>query len=312
MLVEPRRMGYSSPSMSTGPKRNPPGLGPFLAGSPSETTPVLLELAQRQAARRTPADLLAQYGTDGYVAFGKLDQRLLHRLDGFALDAATDFEAVQLSPVAPLGVCSVIAPTSQNRVLPAARRTEVVSDPTNVMALECARRLREDASATVRLCTVHQTLRAQPFPPVAGYARHFRLFAMAEAGVGVADDGFEVAAIVRHLVVFDRLFDLAAAIGARFPRRRVVLRATEARRVLRGRAERALREALPHVEVVPEELEAPYYDGFRAMFGADSQQGVFVPIGDLGLFDWMPKLTSNGRHRFVASGFGLQLVPVLF
>jgi hypothetical protein len=295
-----------------GPKRNPPELEPFLGSTPSESTPVLLELATRQASRRSPADTLAQYLSDAYVAFAALDQRTLHRLDAYALEAAADYDAVQLSPVAPLGVCSTIAPTSQNRVLPAARGLEVVSDPTNVMALECAKRLRMDPKATVRLATIHQTLRAQPFPPNAGYSRHFRLFAMVEAGLGKAEDGFEVEAIVRAIATFDRLFELASKDGAKFPNKKMVIRSTPAREVLRDRAIAALRAKLPQVAIEKEPLDAAYYDGLRIMFGADSKSGAFVPIGDLGIFDWMKKLTGNHRQRLVASGFGLQLVPIVF
>ena len=59
------------------------------------------------------------------------------------LAAAEQFEAVELSPLAPLGVCSVVGLASQNKIVSALRGTEVVSDPTNVLALECARRLRD-------------------------------------------------------------------------------------------------------------------------------------------------------------------------
>ena len=52
--------------------------------------------------------------------------------------------------------------------------------------------------------------------------------------------------------------------------------------------------------------------GLRVMFGADSVHGEWIPTGDVGRFDWLAKLTSNGRRRFVAAGFGLQLAPVLF
>jgi hypothetical protein len=48
------------------------------------------------------------------------------------------------------------------------------------------------------------------------------------------------------------------------------------------------------------------------MFGADSIHGEWIPIGDLGRFDWLAQLTSKRRQRFVAAGFGLQLAPVLF
>jgi hypothetical protein len=249
---------------------------------------------------------------DSFVQPLDVDARLLHRLDGFALDAAADFQALQLSPVAPLGSCSTLAPTSQDRTLSAARGTEVVSDPTNVLALECAARLRREPDAAVRLCALHQVLRAQPLPPLPGYSRHFRLFVLAEAGPGRADDAFEVDAALRHIAVMDRLFDRCGEIGAAFPDRRAVVLASESRKVLADRVCSGLAAALPHVAVARQPLEKTYYSGLRVMFGASTRAGEFCPIGDLGLFDWVGKLTANHRHRFVASGLGLQLIPIAF
>jgi len=151
--------------------RTPRELEALLALPPSETTPLLLALTRAQAARRRPSDLPQQMERDGFFRPAVLDQRMLHRLDGLALDAASEFEAIQLSPVAPLGACSALAPTSQDRTLTAMRATEVVSDPTNVLALECARRLAGAPAADLRLCTVHQVLRAQRLPGRPGPAR---------------------------------------------------------------------------------------------------------------------------------------------
>lgn len=289
-----------------------PELEPLLSASPSEATPIWLELARRQAARRRPADLRSQRERDGFVQPSVLDQRLAHRLDGIALDAASEMEAVLLSPVAPLGVCSVLAPTSQDRTLSSVRATEVVSDPTNVLALECARRLEHAPREDVRLCTLHQVVRAQPLPPGAGFSRHFRLFAMGEAGRGRAEDGFEVDAVVRHLRIFDRIFEGAAALGCAFPGRRAVVRARRDREAMAERIVARLQRELPHVEIQREPLEQAYYDGLRVVFGARTHGGDFCPIGDLGLFDWVARLTSDARQRYVASGLGIQLVPLLF
>jgi hypothetical protein len=282
----------------------------LLASSPSEATPFLLELARAQAARRRPADLAAQWARDSFVASSPLDQRTVHALDGIALEAASAFEAVQLSPVAPLGVCSAIAPTSQDRTLSASRGTEVVSDPTNVLALECARRLRVDPSAHPRLCTVHQTLRAQALPPVPGFTQHFRLFAFVQAGRGRAEDGFEVAAVVEHLRVMDALFDAATALGYRVAGRAV--RVLTAERPLRARVATAIRGALPHVELTEGDLESPYYQGLRVLFDVRSPDGELRPLGDTGRFDWVARLASNEKLRFIASGVGIQLFPLLF
>jgi hypothetical protein len=292
--------------------RPPHDANDLLLLAPSESTPLLLELSKAQAARRRPADLLAQLDRDRFVHPSGLDQRLAHRLDGLALEAAAEFEALLLSPVAPLGACSVIAKTSQDRTLTTTRGTEVVSDPTNVLALVCAQRLKSHAAAHVKLCTVQQTLRAQALPPRPGFSRHFRLFVLGEAGKARAEDGFEVDAIERHIGVFDRLMDACADVGASFLQRSLVVLSTPARTVMASRVVERLTARYPHIAMRSEGFDHPYYDGLRVMFGAHSHAGEHVPIGDTGVFDWMPKLTANARHRYVASGFGIQLVPALF
>jgi len=69
---------------------------------------------------------------------------------------------------------------------------------------------------------------------------------------------------------------------------------------------------LPRVDVATEPLRSSYHDGLRVGYGAEGRSGEFVEIADLGRFDWVAQLTSDRRNRFVASGFGIQLVPVLF
>lgn len=288
-------------------------LEPLLESSISDSTPWLLALMRAQAARRRPRDLLAQRERDAFVAPGILDLRTAHRLDGLALAAAADYEALLLSPVAPLGACSVLAPTSQDRTLSALRGTEVVSDPTNSLALECARRLRSAPDQPLRLCTVHQVLRAQALPPRAGHSRHFRMFALVDAGCARAEDGFEVEAIARQLGVFDRLLDLAAVeLGCVFGSRRALVRTTAERDTLGARVRARLSRDFPHVVVERAPLEAAYYDGLRVSFGPHTSGGEWAALGDFGAFDWLTRLTSIRRPRFVAAGFGIQLLPLLF
>jgi hypothetical protein len=293
---------------------------------PSVTTPTWLELARRQAARRRPADLLAQWERDAYVAPSMLDGRTMHALDGLALAAAEGFEALVLSPVAPLGSCSVVAPTSQDRTLSANRGTEVISDPTNVLALECARRLRAAPASRLRLCTVHQVLRCQPLPPGKalrtppgvrperatkdGFSRHFRMFVLVEAGPARADDGFEVDAFAGHVDVLVRLCDRAEAFGWRLRERALVLRTAPGHEVLAERIATRLRQTGLPMEREP--LESPYYDGVRVLFNVRTAAGDVVPLGDIGRFDWVARLAANRRMRMIASGFGLQLLPLRF
>ncbi|MFC5789020.1 hypothetical protein EDM22_00880 [Agromyces tardus] len=281
-------------------------------GSAHDRRGELLDEARERAARRRPADLLAQWRDDSTVEPSPLDLRTALAFDALALEAAPGYDALLLSPVAPLGAASVVAPTSQDRTLSTIRPSEVVSDPTNVLALEAARRLREAPLGAVRLCTVHQVLRMQAAPPGRGRTRHFRMFALADAGRARPEDAFEVEAVVAHLAVYRRQLELAAERhGVRFAAPRATVSSDEARRVLGDRTVAAIAEAFPDVEVVREPIEAAYYDGFRVQYGVHARDGAFLSPVDLGRFDWVASLTSDRRNRYVASAIGIQLLPLL-
>ena len=280
--------------------------------SPSDRRGELLGAARAEAAVRRPADLLAQWTQDATVRPGQLDQRTATSYDLLALEAASEYEAVLLSPVAPLGTNSAIAPTSQDRTLTTIRGSEVVSDPTNVLALECARRLRLAPREPVRLCTAHQVLRMQPVPQRPGMARHFRLFSMADAGWGRADDGFEVEAIVAQLGAYRRLLDAAARThGLVWERPVAVVRSDDRLPAIADRLVAALQADQPDLELRREPLESAYYDGARIGFAVHDRDGQLHEWVDLGVFDWVAQLTGNRRQRFVASAIGLQLLPLL-
>jgi hypothetical protein len=223
-------------------------------------------------------------------------------------------QQILLSPLAPLGSCSVVSPTTQDRSVVTTRNNEVVSDPTNVLAIECARRLmrtRED----VRLTTVHQVVRPQRFPAQYGWSQHFRLFALAEAGYSQAEYEFEVGAIARHAGVFLRLFDIAQeSLGAVISDRRLMLHVAEHNGPLGDRVEKRLRTNFPSVAIDRKHpFASNYYDGIRLLVEATSAKtGTAIPVGDIGVFDWMHKLTSNKRTRFVASGLGIQTLSMMF
>src|SRR5262245_30325453 len=107
----------------------------------SELWSLLLGVLEQRARAKTPAALLEQWGRDRFVQPSAIDQRTLNELDTQLLAAAAPFEALELAPLAPLGTCSAMGLTSQNKIVSTVRGTEVVSDPTNVLALECVRRL---------------------------------------------------------------------------------------------------------------------------------------------------------------------------
>lgn len=277
-----------------------------LAGS--ELASVLLEVMHRRAGARTPAEVLAQYQRDAFCRPAAVDLRVSLEIDRHLLAAADGFEAIELSPVAPLAACSRVARTSQNRVLSALRSTEVVADPTNVLALECALRLRAGASA-VHLATSQRVIRAQPIPKLPGYASHFRIFVLASGGIEARDHAFTVAALERHIRTMLAALDRLEAHGHAFGARRVDLLATPARAALADR----IAASLDGVAVHRKPLDHPYYSaGLRYMLWVTARDGTEIPLIDGGAFDWLAQLSANRRAVYVATGAGAQLIALRF
>ena len=273
-----------------------------IAGSQLQS--LLLEVMHARAGARDASELAAQFGRDPFCAPAQVDGRAMLAIDGQLFAAAERFEAIELSPVAPLGACSVVGPTDQNRVLSALRSTEVVSDPTNVLALECARRLRARAGAEHHLATSHRVMRAQPVPTLPGYAQHFRMFALASGGVERKDHAFTIETVALHvrtlLSGLARLERQGYAIG----RRRVEILATPERQAVGDRIAALLdtdRGALDH----------PYYSGgLRYRIWVTAPDGTQMPLGDGGSFDWLHRFAANRRAVFVGSGLGSQLIAL--
>jgi hypothetical protein len=273
----------------------------------SELWSLLLDVMAQRAAARTPADLARQWERDPFVQPSSIDQRTLTALDGHLLAAAHQFEALELSPLAPLGACSVVGLASQNKIVSALRGTEVISDPTNVFALECARRLRRDPTRVVRLATCHRCVRAQQVPKQPGFAQHFRIFCLATAGREAQDHAFLVAALAEHIQTHLSALDRLEQHGYRFNERRLRLLATDARAALGDRI-----AATVSIPVQRDRLEHPYYGGLRFMIQVRTRDGADIPFVDGGTFDWVGKLAANHRLVFVASGMGAQLAAYLF
>jgi hypothetical protein len=119
---------------------------------------------------------------------------------------------------------------SQNKVLSALRGTELVSDPTNVMALECAHRLRRDAGATVRLATSHRCVRAQPIPKRRGLTSNFRIFCLASAGLERQNHAFVVDAMAEQMKTMLHALDQLEQHGFAFPERRIITTLSDSQR----------------------------------------------------------------------------------
>jgi hypothetical protein len=275
---------------------------------PTELWSLLLGVAEQRAAQRTPARVQQQWERDRFVCPAYIDQRTLNELDGHLLSAAGGFEAVELSPLAPLGSCSAVALASQNKIVSTVRGTEVVSDPTNLLALESALRLRKNGALTVKLATNHRCVRAQQVPNVPGFAAHFRLFCMSSAGHERKDQGLLIESLSEHIQIHLNALDRLEQHGYAFPDRIIKVLAAPGREPLAKR----IADSVAGLGVVLETLAHDYYDGLRFMISARSPHGEHMPLIDGGSFDWLRKLGSNNKLVFVASGLGSQLAAYLY
>jgi hypothetical protein len=178
--------------------------------SASDLQSLLIEVYRTRAANVSEAGILAHAERNPLMAPSTASVRDLLAFDSVAFEMASQFDAVELSPVCPFSATSTLGGTSQNNVLTAIRNAEVLGDPTIAMALEAARRLR--SAAFVRLCASQRVIRLQPFD-VPGYSPHFRLFALVSAGRDTGSFRFEQANLIEHVRVYLRMFLALTAVG---------------------------------------------------------------------------------------------------
>jgi len=296
-----------------------PGLVDVLAErlTPADLSSLLLEVFRRRAAARAPRELLADHSDNRFCRPSVVDARVLAEWDRVAFAALPpDFGVLELSPLAPLGACSAIATVSQNKVVSATRGVEVLSDGTNILALECALRRRADraadAAAPVKLAASARVVRAQQFAGARSFA-HFRLLHLCSAGRDSGASRFVSGALAEHVGI--QLRALRAFLGEGTPLRVAVtdLSTHESRGPQSERDLDALRHAHPYAEVVADpgrESGRGYYRSvcFKVLVrdGAD-----WLDIGDGGDVDWTATLLSDRRERLFISGVGSERVAAL-
>src|SRR5580692_5727287 len=174
---------------------------------PTDLQTLLIAVARARAGQVTPADVLRRWGSDRFVQPAASDARRVAAVEARLWQLLpADFAGIDLSPVAPLGTCSAVAPVSQNRVVTTVRGTEVVSDSTNALAVEAAvRRRGQPKDGRTDLAACQRQLRAQLFGP--GAAAHFRLFALVSSARGRGSGQTEASLLIRHLAYWLDVLD---------------------------------------------------------------------------------------------------------
>jgi hypothetical protein len=300
-----------------------PGIVSLLAErlTPTDLQSVLLEVYRQRAQRQQPADVLAAYETNRFVRPSGVSPQVLLDWDRTAFaNLPEGFEAITLSPVCPLGASSAVALVDQNRVMSTVRNTEVMSDSTNALALECALRRRQLLKAEpkskqpVHLAASHRLLRAQAYTDPR-LVPHFSAFALCSAGQDQGGLQFELSALMLHIQFYIR--SLRAFAGADLALRLAV---TDFGPVDRGTLLAA--QLLSPIEgqfanvacTIDGERTSGrnYYADLCFHLYAVTASGEAFELVDGGLVDWTQRLLSNAKERCVISGIGSERVCTAF
>jgi hypothetical protein len=178
---------------------------------PRDLTSLLLHLFAERARRLAARDLLDAHARTPACAVSFADPRKSLLVQAALVEAAAAFEALELSPVGPLGAAQVLGGVHQNNVLSATRGLEVLGDASLALVLECARRRRAGHDGPLRLCASQRVMRMQPAPP--GLLPHFRLWAQVTAARAPIDAAAELR---DHVAVYLRALRALEGRGFRF------------------------------------------------------------------------------------------------
>lgn len=271
----------------------------------ADLTTLMLAVMDQRAGRLTGPDVLRRGLSDRFVAPSDAPFERLRAAESDLLSTLPDtFERVVLSPLAPLGLHSVLGPVHQNKVVSTARGSEVAADPTNGLALEAAIRRRESPDV-VRLAALQRVVRAQHFGG-RGMVPHFTLLGVVTAGRDTGNLAFER----EH--AGEQLRALTTAIKGRIaapvellitvldPRFTVVLTAVE----------QAMPADVAVVEHPDRESGDGYYTGlcFKLVCRVDGER---FELGDGGFVPWTQELIGNRKERLFISGLGVDRLALL-
>ena len=267
---------------------------------PTDLQTLLLGVARERAGAVTPAELLRRWESDRFVRPSASDPRWLSQVEARLWSLVPpSFEGVELSPVVPLGTCSALAEVSQDRVLTTMRRSEVVSDSTNALAVEASVRRRSgEREAGVHLAACHRQLRAQDFGP--GRAAHFRLFTLVSSAPDRGSGDQEADLLLRHVRCWH------GVVTQVLPKTSVRIELTAWDAVLGERLRRTVLPAFEDdssvtvVETAGRERGRHYYSLGALRVVAQTPDGQ-LELGDGGFTNWTSKLTQNRKELCLTS-----------
>ena len=290
--------------------------------APTDLQSLLLEVFARRAKKRDPKALLDDHVSNRFTRPSASDPARLLEWDRVAFSTLPRlFQAVELSPVCPLGTGSVLSPISQDWTVSTIRNTETVADSTNVLAIECAVLRREQKNfstghaASVHLASSHRLLRGQKINVRPGVLQHFRLFSLCSSGRDPGNLQFETETVRLHIGFFLKAFK--KFLGSKIPLRVTISDFSSEAPRLAVRSEVVDKLQTSHngmrIGFDQERKQGRgYYGELCFKIFATSSTGREQELADGGDVDWTQKLLNNAKERLVISGCGSERLCEIF
>jgi hypothetical protein len=273
----------------------------------SELNSFLMELFRIKVKTIKPSGIVHQFRNNRFVYPSEVDTLQMRKteLEYMTYISVKGYKPVTLSPLAPLGTCSLMGYVDQNNVISTIRGVEIVSDATNVLALKIVEDQQNDRDkdSIYRYVTAHRHVRGQ-IPPNPEYSAHFSLICLASGGYDTGDFKFELNQLNEHITIIYTL------LSEKYGTDNLLLR------FYLKKDSKYFREKITmgreffwndkNVEII-EDQDKGYYRllQFKIFFISNETK---YDLADGGFVDWTQRFTGNKKLRLMISGIGVELI----
>ena len=270
---------------------------------------LMLKIFQSRSNDTSPIEMLKAFQLNRFCVPSELDPVAYHILETEFISTAQklDIKAILLSPAAPFASSSVFGCVDQNKVVSAIRGVEILPDPTNMLSIIIAEKLKNkkaNNTTPIHYCTTARVLRAQVFPNTKRHFAHFGQFCIVSSGKDGGSYSCEKESLAKHLMFYKQ--HLLQNYDANFT---VILRKK------RGYSDGdgffnmmadLIKNEFPDISLSLdlEYGDSNYYKGINFTMYMEKYSGK-IEIGDGGFVDWIQSMTNNKKERCLISGIGL-------
>lgn len=290
-------------------------LNELLSLSKSDLNSLLIELYRRLSVAGSEKELLKSFQSNRFAVPSDVSPLDFHQLEVDILAHAkkSGVESLLLSPVVPFGTSSAFGCVNQNNILSAIRGTEVLSDPTNMLAILIADNYKTgkiQTKETVHYCTTARVLRAQAFFQK-GYTPSFGIFGFVSSGKDTGSYNCEKELIAKQIHFYLSLFQKVN------PDMKLAITLSKRSGYPDGdgffdRMSTCIRENAMHIPLTldTDNEENQYYKGLHFKLLACIDNSMVELVGG-GFVEWVSTMAGNSKLRCLTSGIGMERLLVL-